>query len=193
MDEESFEKRNRIQDDVAFQMLMVAGFYDMLLWGNAFLYILIVGFLFAPIIWLFAWLTFYIWFKMHGIGIFDVLGKYGLRKLFAIVLKGVPGLPSWTFGTFLTISAIKAEDAIHNKLGVDVKINANNLKDLGRSLSSGVVGNTDELRQLRREGLTLARKYQEHKSDTRREKLNNGKEVDPYKNTRLGRVGYTRG
>lgn len=71
-----------------------------------------VGFIIAPLIGLFAWLTFFVWFHKHGITLTDSLARFIIINS-AFLFELVPGiniLPFWTLSVFISLVLIRAGD-----------------------------------------------------------------------------------
>jgi len=104
---------------MAFFMLGVAFSVDFLQWIVGLLvFIPVLGFILVVVlgvfISVFAWMIFYFWFKLLGVGFFD----NGGRKLVIWVSGGLAELtflgvlPIWTFTIARTIAAVRVEDKV---------------------------------------------------------------------------------
>ncbi len=107
--------RERITLTTFSFLASVAFFFDTL---QALLNVAFVGIILNFLLDICAWLTFYLWFKLLGIGLIDS----GIRK--AVVMWGgmflelIPifnTLPIWTATIVLTSSIVRLEDAAHNR------------------------------------------------------------------------------
>lgn len=65
-----------------------------------------------------AWLVFYLWFRLSGVGLLDK----GVRKLLlflaGFIIELIPiinAVPAWTFTVASTVATVKMEDAHYNK------------------------------------------------------------------------------
>ena len=91
----------------------------------------VIGIAINSFISIFAWLMFWFWFKMHGVGFLD--GKLVLKSVTmwgAGLIELVPlinNLPAWTVAIVIMLFIVKAEDAIYNKTGKSINM-AKNLK-----------------------------------------------------------------
>lgn len=109
------EPRNRFG---AFQkplLLATAISLDLI---QALLSLLVVGVVLNGVVSLFAWLSYYLWYKVLDIGFLDV----GVRKILTFMGGGllemipiVNTLPSWTISVILIIFIVAREDALYNK------------------------------------------------------------------------------
>lgn len=109
-----FERRNRVTTTTIVLMLSVAAFYDLLQIG--FNFIPFIGWIFASLVGIYAWLTFYVWTSIKGWGFADTLKKWGVQLLYAFELISIfDDLPAITFGVFLTLLIVKSEDYVYNK------------------------------------------------------------------------------
>lgn len=120
------EKKTRIPNHTAVLMLGVAALYDSL---QALLATTGVGIVFGPFVTIIAYLHFWLWFKLRGVGFLDKLDRAAIKRLisfwFSGLLEMVPGadaLPMIAINTFFLISITKTEDAIKNKTGQDVRL-----------------------------------------------------------------------
>jgi len=96
-------------------MVALAGSIDAI---QALLAFVFLGLLVNGLISLFAWLTFYLWFKLSGVTFLD--GQTAKILVFAggALLEQIPGvnaLPAATLTVILTIAIVKREDARYNK------------------------------------------------------------------------------
>ena len=108
------DKRNRADKGTFLQMLGVAIFFDAL--QGFFLPVPIIGWIFASLIGLFAWLTFYLWSSLKGWGLSDTLKQIMLNWGLPIIeiIPILNALPTWTLKVVLTYSFLKAEDVLYN-------------------------------------------------------------------------------
>jgi len=111
----SMQERHRIGTLTATAMTTVALFIDGL---QALLTFLIIGFIINPLIQIFAWILFYLWFHFNDVKMLEG----GLRKAILFfgggILELIPiinALPVWTLTTGATILIVKQEDASYNK------------------------------------------------------------------------------
>lgn len=111
------EKRQRISNIKWILMVAVAVVID----GLQFLlnFIPILGWFFVSLISVFAWLTFFVWFKFNGISFLE--GKRAILKfasLFGVsIIEIFPllnDLPAWTAYTVLMFFIIRGEDMLYN-------------------------------------------------------------------------------
>lgn len=114
------EKRQRIGNMQGALMIAVAATVD----GIQFLlnFIPFVGWIFTALISIFAWLTFFVWFKFNGVGFLE--GKAAVLKFSLIfgvsILEIIPvlnDLPAWIAYIVLMILIVRAEDVMYNKIG----------------------------------------------------------------------------
>lgn len=119
------EKRQRISSIQGIFMLAVAGIID----GVQFLlnFIPFVGWIATSLISVFAWLTFFTWFKLNGVGFLS--GKTTVLKIASIfgvsILEIFPiinDFPAWIVYIVIMIFIVKAEDTIFNKTGKNIEI-----------------------------------------------------------------------
>ena len=77
----------------------------------------IAGFILAPLISLFIWLTFWIWLKLHGVNITDktkrIVIMWGGFLLELIPLLDI--LPIWTITIFITVLSVQHSDKVKIK------------------------------------------------------------------------------
>jgi|APSaa5957512535_1039671.scaffolds.fasta_scaffold191832_2 hypothetical protein len=122
------EKRIRISNMLAVLMGGVAVGVDLV---QGILTTGVIGIAINSFISIFAWLMFWFWFKMHGVGFLD--GKLVLKSVTmwgAGLIELVPlinNLPAWTVAIVIMLFIVKAEDAIYNKTGKSINM-AKNLK-----------------------------------------------------------------
>lgn len=125
------EERNRIPSGTAMLMLGTAVLIDVI---QGLLTGLFIGLFVSPFISAFAWLSFYVWNKIRGVGFMDSFSKFGLRKALAAIASllefapGINALPGWTLSTFLLIGAVRAEDEIYNRTGREIRITRKELE-----------------------------------------------------------------
>lgn len=119
------EKRQRISSVQGTFMLAVAGVID----GVQFLlnFIPFVGWIAASLISIFAWLTFFTWFKLNGVNFLS--GKTTVLKIASLfgvsILEIFPiinDFPAWIAYIVIMIFIVKAEDTIFNKTGKNIEI-----------------------------------------------------------------------
>ena len=88
-----------------------------------------IGWIFVSLISIFAWLTFYLWFKLNGIPF--LRGKAALLRITSILSVGgiieiIPilnDLPAWTFAVAVMLVIVKLEDKMYNlntKIGLNL-------------------------------------------------------------------------
>ena len=120
--EVKIENRRRVSNIQGVFMIAVAGVVD----GIQFLlnFIPIMGWIFSALVSVFAFLLFYLWFKLNGVTFMESILKFIIRFV-VMVLEIIPVLnflPLWFLSTIIMIFIIKAEDTLYNKTGKDVKI-----------------------------------------------------------------------
>lgn len=100
----------KISKTSAMLMTMTAYFFDGL---QAFLNFILIGFLINWIISIYAFLTFYIWFKMKGVRFTTVKNATSFNGSFlGKLIPGLNTIPFWTLSVGLILAPIIAKDAI---------------------------------------------------------------------------------
>jgi hypothetical protein len=126
--EEENKKRIRISNIQGVLMVGVAVVID----GVQFLlnFIPFLGWIFVSLISVFAWLTFFTWYKFNGITFTDSILRFITMVAVAIaeVLPVFNSIPAWVASVLIMLVIVRAEDTIHNKTGKDIKI----IKELNR-------------------------------------------------------------
>ena len=82
---------------------------NLLIPGSGALAVIVVSALIS--VW--AWLTFYLWFKLHGVSF--VSPKRALTMPIAFIIKIIPvigALPAWTLAVFLLFMTIRGEELL---------------------------------------------------------------------------------
>ena len=115
---EEQKKKHKISVITGGLMIGVAIFYDLLQVGVNLLHgipilgniaALLGGFLVT--IW--AWLTFYLWFKLNGVGFLNPKRAFALNGGFLIeLIPVVNALPAWTLAVSLLIATTRAEELL---------------------------------------------------------------------------------
>lgn len=138
-------KYKRIPPHTAGLMLAIAGLYDFfqfLLTGTA------LGVALTWTVAIVAYMHFWLWFKLRGVGFLDSIGgKKGLRfaikrllvffpTFFAELIPIFDALPFLSVGTALVIIFTWAEDAIKEKTGEEVHINARSPKQAAQAVQN---------------------------------------------------------
>ena len=107
--------RERITPTTLSLLVGTAFFFDTL---QAILNVAFIGIVLNVLVNVTAWLTFYLWFKLLGIGLIDS----GIRKAAVMwggmLLELIPifnTLPVWTATIALTAFIVRWEDAAHNR------------------------------------------------------------------------------
>lgn len=103
-------KKYRIEWLEGGMMIGVATIYDAL---QAFLTFIIIGFLVNWIITIWAWLTFYFWFKFRGV---SFLGTKSVSLNGGALIELIPGLnalPAWTAAVIILIIMTRSEDVLN--------------------------------------------------------------------------------
>ncbi len=111
----TIEYKYRIDRTTFWVMLSVALFFDLIQLGLDFIPIL--GWIISSVVSVFAFLTFFVWFKIREVGFFT---KFGIKKLMTIVVipllelvfSFIPGL---SVMVILTYSFVKIEDEADRK------------------------------------------------------------------------------
>lgn len=115
------EKRQRISNTQGMLMIIVAAIID----GIQFLlnFIPLVGWIMTALVSIFAWLTFFTWFKFNGVSFLD--GKTAVLKFSSIfgvsILEIFPilnDLPAWVVFTIIMFFLVRSEDVLYNKIEV---------------------------------------------------------------------------
>lgn len=116
------EKRKRIGNMQGALMIGVAGVIDFV---QGLLTAGFIGVIVSTFISIFAWLTFYFWFKLNGINMLDS----GVRKIITLLcgafiemLPVINVLPAWTISVVIMLFIVRSEDVIFNKTGKNIKI-----------------------------------------------------------------------
>ena len=106
------EHEPRIGKITGVMMVIVAGFYDAL---QALLTIFWIGIVFNPIISLWAFFHFFLWFKIKGLSLVG-FKKSGVLAV-ASILELTPAsfVPSWVVSTIIIIGISRAEDRLLSK------------------------------------------------------------------------------
>lgn len=103
-------------------MLAVALFYDGIIFGAEFMEAVpAVGtaavLLVSLVVSVYAWLTFYIWFKFHGISFLGPKKMFTMPATFLIKLIPILGaLPAWTAAVVLLFLTTRGEEALAGTL-----------------------------------------------------------------------------
>ncbi len=109
------DRQNRIPPEIAALITGVAVFFDGL---QAFFNFILIGIVLNPlIITPFAFLTFYIWFKIRGVNFLDSMGR-SITLALCSLCESIPiinTIPAWTIGAIVLIVIVKNADRIHNK------------------------------------------------------------------------------
>lgn len=108
------EKIDRIPKGTAILMVGVALFFDLL---QMFLNFVLIGFILNPILVTpIAFLTFYLWYKMRGVGLSDSAKRFAVYVA-GFLLELIPilnTLPGLTLSTLTMIMIVRAEDKAEN-------------------------------------------------------------------------------
>lgn len=106
------EKKYRINWIIGGIMIGVALLYD---GAQALIEFIMVGFGFTVnwIITVWAWLTFYTWFKIYGVSFLNPRRGATLNVGFLIeIFPWLALIPSWTLAVLLLVLSVRAEDFI---------------------------------------------------------------------------------
>ncbi len=112
---EGEEKKNqkaeqRINNVTAILMIITALAYDA---AQAFLDFILIGLAVNWILDIWAWLTFYIWFKIKGVGFANPKRAVSLNGGFIIeLIPAVNALPVWTAAVIILVITVKTEDKL---------------------------------------------------------------------------------
>lgn len=107
--------RNRVGSATAAFLLSVASFFDVV---QALLNAVFIGVVVNVLIDVIAWLTFYLWLKLLGVGLLDPGIKKAATLWGGMLFELVPllnTLPVWTASMALVVAIVKMEDRAHNK------------------------------------------------------------------------------
>lgn len=110
-----YEDRNRMSGFHSGTLISVAVFFEVV---QVILSLIpFIGGLIASLITLFAFLVFWVWFHVLGIGFFDTTLRLVVRMtmLFTEIIPYVNMLPILTIGTILVIWQVRHEDKKYNK------------------------------------------------------------------------------
>jgi len=107
------KERHRIPGTTAFLMLSVAVFIDIF---QFFLDLTVFFALLAPVMAGIGWFTLWFWFKLRGVTFSDNSQRMTVNFLMGVLelVPFVDALPGLTFGTWLTIRSVQAEDKKRN-------------------------------------------------------------------------------
>ncbi|MBI2618031.1 hypothetical protein HYW58_01105 [Candidatus Kaiserbacteria bacterium] len=99
----------RIDSGTMVSMVSVAFFFDVV---QMIFTLTVIGSIVSSVMSIFIWLTFYVWFKKHGIMFMDNLARM-IIMWGGFLLELVPVLniiPGWTFSVSLSLLLIHYED-----------------------------------------------------------------------------------
>lgn len=122
MPEKTIEKRRRIGNTQGVLMIAVAGIID----GVQFLlnFIPFIGWILTALVSIFAWLTFFTWYKFNGIDFLDSILKF--VTMFAVaVIEIIPvfnSIPAWIASVLVMLFIVRSEDVIFNKTGKNIQL-----------------------------------------------------------------------
>lgn len=137
------EKRKRIGNMQGALIIGVAGVID----GVQFLlnFIPFIGWIFVSLLSIFAWMTFWFWFKLNNISFLK--GKTALLRLAALSIGGiieiipiVNDLPAWIIAVAIMFVVVKLEDSAYN-------LSAKTGLNLGKLSGGGNKANIDKIRR----------------------------------------------
>ena len=106
------EKKYRISWIIGGIMIGVALLYD---GAQALIEFIMVGFGFTVnwVITVWAWLTFYTWFKIYGVSFLNARRGATLNSSFIIeIFPFLAVIPSWTLAVLLLVLSVRAEDFV---------------------------------------------------------------------------------
>ncbi len=108
------EKIDRIPKSTAMLMVGTAIFFDTL---QMFLNFILIGFILNPVLVTpIASLTFYLWYKMRGVGLSDSAKRFAVYVA-GFLLELIPilnTLPGLTLSTLIMVMIVRAEDKVEN-------------------------------------------------------------------------------
>ncbi len=116
MEEQEKKKKHQIPNIMGGVMIGVAAVYDLLQAGINLLHgIPAVGTVMALfggfLITIWAWLTFYVWFKMQGVSFLNPK-RFGIMAVCGLADAIVSALPAWIAAVALIIATTRAEELL---------------------------------------------------------------------------------
>ncbi len=104
------QSQQRINNVTAIFMIAVALLYDAV---QAFLDFILIGLAINWILDIWAWLTFFIWFKLKGVSFTNPKRAVSLNGGFILeLIPAVNALPIWTAAVIILIITVKTEDKL---------------------------------------------------------------------------------
>lgn len=115
VERESYDSTYRIGTLTFMLMMGLAFFVDLIQFLITLISVGTIGAIISSMITGIAWIIFYIWFKMNGVGYVD---RRIALKIFILLLEFIPllnALPIYILLTFITIGGTRLEDRYHIK------------------------------------------------------------------------------
>lgn len=104
------QSQQRVDSITAILMIIVALLYDAV---QAFLDFILIGLVVNWILDVWAWLTFFIWFKLKGVSFTNPKRAISLNGGFiAELIPAVNALPIWTAAVIIMVITVKTEDKL---------------------------------------------------------------------------------
>ena len=104
------QNQQRINSVTAIFMIVVALLYDAV---QAFLDFILIGLAVNWILDIWAWLTFFIWFKLKGVSFANPKRAISLNGGFILeLIPAVNALPIWTAAVIILVITVKTEDKL---------------------------------------------------------------------------------
>lgn len=85
----------------------------------------IVGLIVSTFISIFAWLMFFLWFKLNSIGMLDSGARLAITiwgGAFVEMIPVINVLPAWTISVAIMLFIVRSEDVIFNKTGKNIQL-----------------------------------------------------------------------
>lgn len=122
MPEKTIEKKQRIGNTQGVLMIGVAVVVDFV---QGLLTAGIVGLIVSTFISIFAWLMFFLWFKLNSIGMLDSGARLAVTIWGGAFIEMIPVinvLPAWTISVAIMLFIVRSEDVIFNKTGKNIQL-----------------------------------------------------------------------
>lgn len=122
MPEKTIEKKQRIGNTQGVLMIGVAVVVDFV---QGLLTAGIVGLIVSTFISIFAWLMFFLWFKLNSIGMLDSGARLAVTIWGVAFIEMIPVinvLPAWTISVAIMLFIVRSEDVIFNKTGKNIQL-----------------------------------------------------------------------
>lgn len=122
MPEKTIEKKQRIGNTQGVLMIGVAVVVDFV---QGLLTAGIVGLIVSTFISIFAWLMFFLWFKLNSIGMLDSGARLAITiwgGAFVEMIPVINVLPAWTISVAIMLFIVRSEDVIFNKTGKNIQL-----------------------------------------------------------------------